>query len=280
MEISFWKMHGAGNDFVLVDDRQRRFPLENREWIRRLCDRHLGIGCEGILLIQPAQSPSAHFRMRFINPDGSEVEMCGNGARCIARLAYDLRIAPRKMCIETRAGDVRAEVLDTGVEVELTPPRGWRMNQTIRTRKGRTVEYHFVDTGVPHAVVIVRGLSRVDVVGLGREIRWHSEFAPAGTNVDFVSVVDGELHVRTYERGVEAETPACGTGITAAALVAARLGLVTSPVTVISAGGDRLKVSFKVSGESFSGVRLSGPAEYVFKGTVELPAQQEKGDRH
>ena len=128
--------------------------------------------------------------------------------------------------------------------------------------------------------MIVRELSQVDVVGLGREIRWHSEFAPAGTNVDFVSVVDGELHVRTYERGVEAETPACGTGITAAALVAARLGLVTSPVTVISAGGDRLKVSFKVSGESFSGVRLSGPAEYVFKGTVELPAQQEKGDRH
>ncbi|HIE10321.1 MAG TPA: diaminopimelate epimerase [Kiritimatiellae bacterium] len=279
METTFWKMHGARNDFVLVDDRRGIFPLENREWIRRLCDRHVGIGCEGILLIQLARRPGAHLRMRFINPDGSEVDMCGNGARCIARLAYDLRIAPRKMRIETRAGTLGAEVLDGGIEVELTPPRGWRMGQSLRTGD-RTVEYHYVDTGVPHAVLMVRGLSHVDVVGLGREIRRHPEFAPAGVNVDFAAVVGSELHVRTYERGVEAETPACGTGITAAALVAARLGLVTSPVTVVSAGGDRLKVVFEVSGESFSRVRLSGPAEYVFKGIVELPVQQEKGDRH
>jgi len=267
--MRFWKMHGARNDFVLVDDREQTFPTGDRDLIRRLCDRHVGIGCEGMLLIQPSRVPEAHFRMRFINPDGSEVEMCGNGARCIARLAHDLGIVPPEMKIETGAGVIEARVAGEEVEVQLPPPRGWRMNRRLAV-DGREVEYHFVDTGVPHVVILVPEIGQVDVAGLGRAIRFHPEFAPRGTNVNFVQVSGETLRVRTYERGVEAETLACGTGITAAALVCARLGLSRPPITVVPTGGDRLRLDFTVGAERFENVRLTGPAVYVFRGEVDL----------
>ncbi|MEI7435947.1 MAG: diaminopimelate epimerase, partial [bacterium] len=222
MEIRFWKMHGASNDFVLVDDRQSEFPLHDREWLAGVAARRTGVGCEGIILIQPSRS--SDFRMRFFNPDGGEVEMCGNGARCVARLAHEIGAAPTRMTIETVAGQLTAEIIGERVRLIMTPPKDWRLNCKLLTSDG-PLAYGFVNSGVPHAVVRVENLDAVNVAVTGAAIRWHADFAPAGTNANFIAVSDSHsLRIRTYERGVEAETLACGTGMVAAAIVAGRMG--------------------------------------------------------
>lgn len=260
MTIPFWKMHGAGNDFILVDDRALAFPAADTAFIARLCHRRRGIGSEGLLLIQP--SATADFRMRFFNPDGSAADLCGNGARCIARLAYEIGAAPADMRIETDAGPVRAEILSPLVRLHLPPPKDWRLNLSLVWNNAE-ISLHFVNSGVPHAVVVVEDLSAVDVAALGACIRRHALFAPAGSNADFVQIAGPDsLAIRTYERGVEAETLACGTGIVAAALVAEKLGLVRGPVNVVTAGGDLLEVSL-------APLTLTGPAEHVFQGAVD-----------
>jgi diaminopimelate epimerase len=199
--------------------------------------------------------------MRFFNPDGSTADLCGNGARCIARLAHELGAAPADMRIETDAGLVRAEILPPLVRLHLPDPKDWRMDLSMVWEK-RDLPLHFVNSGVPHAVCIVDDLAAVDVAALGAHIRHHVLFAPAGTNADFIQITGPDsLAIRTYERGVEAETLACGTGIVAAALVAEKLGRVRTPVQVNAAGGDLLEVSvFPLT--------LTGPAEHVFRGTV------------
>lgn len=270
MKIPFKKMHGAANDFVLVDDRAQTFPLEDKEWVARIAARRTGVGCEGLILIQPSER--ADFRMRFINPDGGEVEMCGNGARCVARLAHDLGVAPERMTIETMAGLLGAEMLGVQVRLTMTPPRDWRLAFPLRTGPEETRTAHFVNTGVPHAVVVVEDLEAEDVHRLGAAIRYHEAFRPAGTNANFIQAApDGTLRVRTYERGVEAETKACGTGMVACGLIAARLGLVRLPVTVIPASGDWLVVDGRAEGEGYAAVTLTGPAEYVYEGTLSYP---------
>ncbi|MFC1452827.1 diaminopimelate epimerase [Verrucomicrobiota bacterium] len=267
VNVAFWKMHGAGNDFILVDDRAGTFPCDDREWLARTCARRTGVGCEGVILIR--SSDSADFRMRFFNPDGSEVEMCGNGVRCVARLAHELGIAPQSMRIETAAGEVSADVAGERVSVGLTPPGDWRMDSAL-SAQGRQWRYSFVNTGVPHAVIEIGDLDACDVHGLGRALRHHPDFAPAGTNADFVQVVDPQaIRIRTYERGVEAETLACGTGIVAGALVAARLGRVRPPVSVTPASGDRLTVEFSPTADGAEDVVLEGPAVHVFKGSLD-----------
>lgn len=259
MQIPFWKMQGAGNDFILVDDRALAFPAADSAFIRRLCDRRRGIGAEGLLLIQP--SAAADFRMRFFNPDGTEADMCGNGARCIARLAREIGAAPADLRMETAAGIVRAEVLPAGVRLHLPPPRDWRLNLALTWKRRKTM-LHFVNSGVPHAVVVDDDLTAVDVPTLGAFIRHHALFAPAGTNADFIRVTGPDsLAIRTYERGVEAETLACGTGIVAAALVADKLELVRGPVRVKTAGGDVLEVGL-------APLTLAGPAEHSFRGEI------------
>ncbi len=269
MNIPFYKMHGAANDFIVADDRAQTFPIKDREWIARICSRNTGIGSEGVLLIQPSEQ--ADFRMRFLNPDGGEVDMCGNGARCIARLACELGVAAEKMAFETLAGIIRAEVLaEDTIRLHMMPPKDWRMDQALEL-DGSHLEYHFINTGVPHVVIpLEEGLGEVDVAGRGRRIRNHKTFAPDGTNVNFVQVAGGDsLYVRTYERGVEAETPACGTGIVACGLIAGRLHLVSVPVRITSAGGHELEVGFTIAGDEVDHVTLTGPAEHVFRGEVE-----------
>lgn len=259
MQIKFWKMHGAGNDFILVDDRDQMFPLEDREFITRLCTRKRGIGSDGLLLIQP--STRADFRMRFLNPDATEADLCGNGARCIAQLCHEIGIASREMHIETAAGVLRADILSPLVRLELPPPKDWRMNLSVQWQQ-KEMELHFVNSGVPHAVAIVDDLLSVDVEVLGRHIRHHAHFEPEGTNANFIQITSSSsLSIRTYERGVEGETLACGTGMVAAVLIAEKLGLVRSPVQVISAGGHVLEVAT-------SPLSLTGPAEHAFQGTV------------
>jgi len=267
MNISFWKMHGARNDFIVVDDRDQTFPVRDTAWLRGIASRKTGIGCEGIILIQP--SSSADFRMRFINPDGCEVTMCGNGARCVARLANDLGVASTPMSIETSVGLLAAEILGEQVRIELMPPHSLQLDGQISV-DGNTVKYSMVNTGVPHVVVQVEDISSCDVQALGRAIRCHREFSPEGTNVNFISVTSANhLAVRTYERGVESETLACGTGVVAAALVAAGKELLSPPVSVTTAGGDTLSVDFKLTQGGVDRVFLQGPAACVYKGEVE-----------
>ncbi|MBI2440021.1 MAG: diaminopimelate epimerase [Lentisphaerae bacterium] len=274
MKYHFWKMHGAGNDFILLDDRPACFPRHDPALIRRLCDRRTGIGSEGLLLIQ--SSRRAHCRMRFFNPDGREAAMCGNGARCLARLACDLGAAPPKMQIETAAGLVEAEVLAKAVRIKIGNPTDCRCHQNLSLH-GETVRYHAIDTGVPHVVVETEALDSVEVGRLGAAIRQHAAFAPAGANVNFMTITGPQdLRARTYERGVEAETLSCGTGITACALIAGRLGRVRPPVRVRCRHGDTLEVNYRLTAEGFEDVTLLGPSAYVFKGQVTIAPRPRK----
>lgn len=265
--IPFWKMHGAANDFMVVDDRTLTFPSQDDAWLRKVMARHTGVGSEGVLLIQPSRNAS--FRMRFFNPDGGEVDMCGNGARCIARLAHELGIAPAHMAFETGAGVVRADVSGDQVRLTMTTPGDWRLHRTLAV-DGRNIAYHFVNSGVPHVVVEVPDLSAVDVHRLGAAIRHHADFAPKGTNANFIQVTGPRsIRLRTYERGVEAETPACGTGIVAAGLIAGRTGRVQAPVEVTPASGDTLEVNYRLTPDGAEDVTLFGPAAHVFRGELE-----------
>lgn len=267
MKIHFWKMHGAGNDFILVDDRRMEFPVYDRAWMTRMATRGTGVGSEGIILIQ--ESKKADFKMRFFNPDGTEVEMCGNGARCVARLAHDIKAAPARMTIDTIAGILRAEVRADSVKLGMTVPKAWRLKGELKLGM-KKLPYSFVNTGVPHAVIPVRNLDTVAVAELGAKIRHHATFAPAGTNANFIRVTGPHsLSIRTYERGVEAETLACGTGIVASALLAARAGKVKPPVRVTARSGDVLTVDFRLTDTGAEDVSLIGGATYVFQGTIE-----------
>ena len=267
MKIPFWKMHGAGNDFILADDRAGQFPTADKNWLVRISDRRRGIGSEGIILIQP--SSKATFRMRFFNPDGGEVDMCGNGARCVARLAHEIGAAPVRMSIETEAGILRAEVIGDQVRLFMTDPKDWRLDKALQL-DGQSIRYSFVNSGVPHVVVEVPDVSKVDVQHMGSAIRYHSAFAPGGTNANFITVTGPDtLQIRTYERGVEGETLACGTGIVASGLIAGISGRVKPPVRITTAGGDILEVSYSMLAGAPHEVTLLGPAAHVFQGTLE-----------
>jgi len=258
MKIPFTKMHGAGNDFIMVDDRNLVFPLSDKEFIRRIAVRRTGVGCDGIIMLQ--SSDTADFRMRFINPDGGEQDMCGNGARCIARLAFDRGIAPAGMKIETGAGILQAEVLDDLIRLSLTDPTDLRLD--LETGLEWTVD--FVNTGVPHVVAWVEDVQAVNLPMYGSALRYDKLFEPKGTNVNFARVeADGTLSMRTYERGVEAETMACGTGAVAVAVLAAERGRVKLPVPVHCAGGHDLVIN-TVCGTT----TLTGGAEHVFDGEI------------
>ncbi len=235
------------------------FPLDDTFFIRQISARTTGVGCDGIILMQP--SVTADIRMRFINPDGGEVDMCGNGARCLARMAHDLGAAEAKLVIETNAGPVSAMVQDGQVTLELTAPADLQLDLDL----GFSCATDFVNTGVPHVVAWTDDVPAVDLIKLGRYIRYHERFSPQGTNADFAKVeADGTLTVRTYERGVEAETLACGTGAVAAAVLAAHRGWISLPVAVHCVSGFDLVIN-SVKGKT----TLSGNAVKVFDGELE-----------
>jgi len=272
MNIPFWKMHGAGNDFVLIDDRAGTFPDQDHALVHSIARPKYGIGCEGVILIQPSES--ADFRMRFYNPDGGEVEMCGNGARCVARLANEIGAAPEEMAFDTVAGLIRAKVIaEDQVQLTMTAPKNWILNGELEL-DGEKRTFHFVNSGVPHVVMVVDDVEAVDVAKLGAALRYHDRFKPAGTNANFIQITGPDsLKVRTYERGVEAETLACGTGMVACGLIAGKLGLVRTPVRITCASGDVLGVDYVDTPEGADAVTLTGPAVHVFRGeiTVEVP---------
>lgn len=255
-KVSFVKMHGAGNDFVLLDDLAGVFAAEDHRRIAAMSTRPDGIGCEGVILVQ--RSDKADFRMRFFNPDGTEAEMCGNGARCVAAFAREVGAAKSdQMTFETVAGIVSAEILEPGlVRISVPPPHD--------------LANDFVVAGVPHKIVPVENLSRVDVEKDGRRIRNDPEFAPDGTNVDFVVYRQpNRVAIRTYERGVEAETGACGTGAIASAIIGVADYGLDFPVRVTTSCGYELVVDGTMTGNCFENLTLTGPVKRVFAGEID-----------
>ena len=267
-DIAFTKMNGSGNDFILIDHRSEflsAFSLSHL--VQALCKRRESIGADGVILVE--DSNTADFKWRFFNADGSEAEMCGNGGRCVARFAHEKGIGGNTLSFETIAGIIKAEVHDKRVKIQLPLPFNLFCNRTITIQKN-TYTVHGINTGVPHAVVVVDDLEAVPIKNLGSALRFHSDFHPAGTNVNFIRLIDERsLFIRTYERGVEDETLACGTGSVASALVAAALDKVDSPVQVTTRGGEVLTVSFEKDEENyFSNVYLEGGTCLVYEGVV------------
>jgi diaminopimelate epimerase len=269
MVLEFTKMNGAGNDFIVIDNRTQKIKL-TPEQIIRLCHRQLGIGADGLMLLIPCASGKADWSWDFYNSDGSRAEMCGNGARCFARFVQKITGHSDPFTFETGAGIIKAVFHGERVTVNLTKPKDLRLEEKISLSIG-TQPIHSLNTGVPHAVMFVPDADQAMVISLGQEIRRHAHFAPKGTNVNFVQPLDkGTIRVRTYERGVENETLACGTGVTASALISARLHQFTSPVKVQVQSGDWLEVSFNQTNGEFSDVQLNGPATFVFEGKLTL----------
>jgi diaminopimelate epimerase len=270
MLLHFHKMNGAGNDFVVIDNRALDKSLDG-ERIALLCDRHRGVGADGLLAVEPA-GQGADFRFRYYNADGGEAEMCGNGARCFARFAARLLPeTPDRITFETVAGILSAEMIGENVRVAMSDPEDIRLDVPVNIEE-LDAPVHSINTGVPHAVAFVGGLDQLDVRRLGAAIRHHDEFAPAGTNVNFVQLIaPGRIAIRTYERGVEDETLACGTGMVACAILHQILHHIRSPVMVTVQGGDTLEVGFEKTGDmEFANVTLTGPADFVFEGEVEI----------
>jgi len=266
--LRFTKMNGAGNDFILIDNRAREIDLD-RSQIAHLCDRHRGIGADGVLLLElPANR--ADFRMRYFNADGGEAEMCGNGARCFARFANRVAGANGKISFETQAGVISAELASNLVKLRMTEPTDLRLNVKLPVANENKA-VHFINSGVPHVVIPVVEIENVEVRLEGAAIRHHRMFSPNGANVNFIEKRESnKIAIRTYERGVENETLACGTGIVASALIFAATENTSGPIHVIARGGDELQVGFQTIDGSFRNVTLTGPAEFVFEGTIEI----------
>jgi diaminopimelate epimerase len=235
------------------------------DWARALCPRAFAVGADGLIFLEPTPEAETAYRWHFFNADGSRAEMCGNASRCAARLAVELGLAGPEHSFGTDAGPIQARVLEGGVaKVQLTPPEGLALGEEL-TVDGTLMTVHFVNTGVPHAVVVCEDVAAVDVAAKGAAIRYHEHFAPAGTNANFIQATARDaLLLRTYERGVEGETYACGTGAAASLVVANALGLVGSSARVTTSGGEVLTVSLE-NGSVF----LQGMAVKVYEGTLE-----------
>lgn len=262
--ISFYKMVASGNDFVVVDNRKK--IIKNlKAFTRQVCLLREGAGADGVLAVE--KSKKADFKMRITNKDGSEAEACGNGFRIIALFAHKILKYKKKMRFESLAGMIEAEIKGDGnIRVELTKPRIFRVDSEIKIL-GRPLNYSFLNTGVPHVVIFVENLKNIDVKKIGKAVREHSKFKPAGANVNFVEIKNNkEINIRTYERGVEDETLACGTGSTASALISVIKGYAHSPVKVKTSGGETLKIYFENNGQSFKKVFLEGKARFVYEG--------------
>jgi diaminopimelate epimerase len=261
--LQFYKMSASGNDFIMIDNREktvdRLFP-DVREFVVKVCRRRLSVGADGLILIE--KSATADFAWRFFNADGSEADMCGNGGRCAARFAYLNGIAGARLAFETLAGVMKAEVSDSQVKLQLTTPTDLKLDYAVALENNELF-VSSVNTGVPHVILLTDDIDHAPVEELGRILRYHKAFSPQGTNVDFVKVLDKEtVQLRTYERGVEGETLACGTGAVATAVVLRQKGLTGDTVKLWTRGGEALRVTV---GEE---VYLDGDARIVYIGRL------------
>ena len=265
--IEFYKMSGSGNDFIIIDNRDLSLNVGNLpDFVRVVCRRQISVGADGVVIIEP--SNTADFKWQFFNSDGSIAEMCGNAARCVARFSCLKGIAGKKMSFETLAGIISAEVNDNTVKVMLTDPSPLKPEVKI-VLNGCECILDCIDTGVPHTVTFVDKLDTCAVFDWGRQIRRHECFQPKGTNANFASVVDRhKIKVRTYERGVENETLACGTGAVAAVLAAAHRSTVDSPVDAIVQSGETLRIYFTRKDDTFVEIYLEGKVKIIYQGML------------
>ncbi len=260
MTLQFSKYEGTGNDFIMIDDRKLQFPV-SEELIAKLCDRHFGIGADGILLVQ--HSEGYDFGMNYFNSDGSPATFCGNGGRCIVAFSYQIGITGNVCRFMAADGIHHARIMENNghemsVELEMQDAKIYSTENNI----------YYMNTGTYHVVKFVKDPDNIDIMESGREIRFDASYAPHGTNVNFATSLKKELYVRTYEKGVENETLSCGTGVTASA-IAASLKYGGNAFFVNTAGG-RLHVSFSRKEETFKDVKLTGPARFVFEGKIEI----------
>lgn len=259
MKIPFFKYQGAGNDFVMVDDRTETFPQDEKQ-IEMICDRHFGVGADGLILLQ--NDDISDFKMVYFNSDGRQSTMCGNGGRCIVRFAHDLGLIQGKTIFQAIDGEHEAILNENGVELKMS-----------NVSEVQNFENHlFLNTGSPHHIEFVQKVEDVDVKNHGKQIRYGAPYFEEGSNVNFVEITsENSLKIRTYERGVEDETLACGTGITAASIAAFEAGKISTSEVNVSAMGGELKVKFEknLSG-GYENIWLIGPAEFVFGGEIEV----------
>jgi diaminopimelate epimerase len=269
--IPFYKMSGAGNDFIIIDNRQQIVSDANLAgFISKVCRRKMSAGADGLILVEA--SDRCDFRWRFFNSDGSPAEMCGNGARCAARFAYVNGIAGHALTFETEAGVVSAQIDGDRVKVKMPDPRDLKLSYPLEL-SGGSLDISSINTGVPHVVVMVAQIDDVDAVALGRGIRFHKVFAPSGTNANFVSRRTGnEIQIRTYERGVEDETLACGTGAIAGAIVAACQFKMSSPIDVKTRSGEYLRIYFDAKDGQFDRIYMEGDARIIYIGELQPDA--------
>lgn len=282
-KISFYKMSGAGNDFIVIDKNSNPEFVLNRNTIVKLCDRRNGVGADGLITI--SNSGNYDFDMEYFNADGSTGSLCGNGARCAIKFAeISGRLKNASASFLSNNVPYTGEVLDeSNVKFNFNPPGKLKFNFKIKAFN-QLVNASYADTGSPHVVIKIEDvlkdpnnpgsfftdLNVFPVYELGREIRYHSDFAPVGTNVNFIKIVEGKIFIRTYERGVEDETLACGTGSTAAAIIAYSVGNLKPPVSLITRGGDELIVNFDVRNQKIERLSLTGPAKVTFTGVFPL----------
>lgn len=268
VNLEFHKMSGHGNDFVIVDNWDQKVgEADMPELARAVCRRKFGVGADGMVFVEPGPE-EVDFAWRFYNADGSEADMCGNAARCVARFAYTTGIAPKDMAFQTRAGVIQAQVGPKTVKVKVTQPGPPDLECSVDL-EGKTLKFCSMNTGVPHAVTWVDDINAVNVAQIGRAVRFHPKYQPHGTNVNFAQLLGKDrIALRTYERGVEDETLACGTGSIAAVLLSALKGQVKSPTRVQTRGGEDLIIHFTRNGDTFSDVRLEGAVRITFTGRL------------
>jgi diaminopimelate epimerase len=279
-KISFIKMSGAGNDFIVIN--KDLFPelSLNSSSVQKLCDRRNGVGADGLITISGSGS-QYDFLMRYYNADGSTGSLCGNGARCAIRFAQFAKITENKFVrFLSNDKEYSGNILAEGkTKVNFNSPAIIKLNKMINVA-GQSVKYSFIDTGSPHVIINIEDvlkdpadkssyyndLDAFPVFNLGKEIRYHNDFSPAGTNVNFIKIVGNKVYIRTYERGVEDETLSCGTGATASALAAHFLYKLNSPVSLVTRGGDVLTVDFSADGQIITDLSLTGPVKIVYTG--------------
>ena len=269
MKINFTKAVASGNDFIILDNRKdalRDKISDFGEFAKFSCKRKYSVGADGVLVLE--DSGKADFKMRIFNPDSSEVTMCGNGIRASALYAYTKKWCASSMKIETGAGILEAQIKNNSIFVKMTPPKAIKLDQNIGV--GKTImAVHSVNTGVPHVIHFVENIEKYPVDVMGGKIRFHKIFEPEGTNADFVQIQDKTtIRVRTYERGVEDETLACGTGVVASAVISHLTKGVIEPVKAITKSKEILKVHFKKEHNHFQDVYLEGKAEIAYEGGI------------
>jgi len=266
-KITFYKMSGSGNDFIIIDNRNKVVEEKNlSKFIENVCRRKMSVGADGLIFVE--NSDSLDYKWRFFNSDGNPAEMCGNGAMCVARFAFLNKIAGANMSFETEAGEISARVSKDRVKLKMPNPSDIEIDYIIELKNG-PISVCSVNTGVPHVVVGVDSFTNIGVVKLGREIRFHEMFAPAGTNVNFIyEQEDSTISIRTYERGVEVETLACGTGSIACAIIMAYKFKKKSPIKFLTRSGAYLTVHFKEKEAEFYDIQLEGDARIIYKGEL------------